>query len=132
MRNYVRTSDYPAGLYPIPEPESPTFSQRFYGLALDAGLYEFSYSLVAENGKISAMSPTVQLELKWNSNYGVRFNDDKMIRAVGRILWSRRVNGTPGVTAHQMEYDWRPAGSQLDCNNAQSTPRPFLHPGPNP
>lgn len=124
MSNFVRTSDpaFTPMYFDLPKPAPLELVERQYGLPLAAGLYEFGDSFVAEDGRITAMGPTVQVQLKENSNYGVRFANDTWVRAVGHLLWCRRLD-TP---ATEYDWGWRPAGAQSNCNEAQSTPAPYL------
>lgn len=117
-----REPAFAAKYFDLPKPAPLEVVERQYGLPLEPGDYEYGYSFVAEDGRITAMGPTVTVNLKRNSNIGVRLAHDLWTRAVGIMLWCRRLD-TP---ATEYDWGWRPAGAQSNCNEAQATPAPYL------
>lgn len=118
----VKTSSYQPGWTTLPTPPALLFHSHLGSNPQQEAIYEWAYSLVDEQGKISLMSPAVTVVGPMNYTVSVTLPEGIYTRAVGYILWSRRVGGSSDLgPAGSGELEWRPNGV-----NRMEQPQPFL------
>ena len=126
---FVRTSDpaFAAGEVKLPRPAKLISGQRGGSLQHLSGTWEYCYSFIDEQGRISPQSPVATVaSLGEHCNYSVSFPGvPKDQRSVGAVLWYRRPAGLPTTFGNAIEYDWLCFGAQC-WNDPRDGVRPVF------
>lgn len=126
---FVRTSDlaFAAGEVKLPRPAKLISGQRGGSLPHLSGTWEYCYSYIDEQGRISPQSPVARVDSPGeHCNYSVSFPGvPKDQRSVGAVLWYRRPAGLPTTFNNAIEYDWLVLGAQC-WNDPRDGVRPVF------
>jgi len=124
--NYVRTSDpqFAAGWYTLPKPDPFVGYERLGVQPIRKGVFEVRASFVDEHGGVTEMGPTTTLSLMEGHRMFYRPNLPRWTRAVGLILWGRRIDAANVTNA--LELEWRPFAGHAGMTDPVQAVKPYI------